>query len=206
MDALSFYRTADLKLCQGDILDRVPHLLLKDRPRPLRRSSLSGNRSGYELEELAQGALLTTPEEGVLVPATCHVTRAMLLTHDCEIDKDSKHRTIVLIRPLSASMPAPDRTIIQQNRRFPFFYLPSGGDRLPESYVDFRRVCTVSPLSVDSAVRLASLTEAAKQAMLLQFLRFLTRVELSEAIFNRSDDLNRIHEGEAANKDENRAE
>jgi hypothetical protein len=30
MDAASFYRAPDAQLCQGDILERVPHLFLKD--------------------------------------------------------------------------------------------------------------------------------------------------------------------------------
>lgn len=188
MDAVSFYRPVDPQLCQGDILERVPHVLLKAQPRPLRKTTLSGNRIVYEMEELAEGALPTTPEEGVLVPATCHVSRAMLLTHDCEIDKDKKHRTVVLIRPLPANMPAQDRATIQQNRRFPFFYLPEAGDQLPESYVDFRRMCTVSPQWVDSAKRLASLTAVAQQALLLQLFRFLARVELDRACLpSRSD-------------------
>jgi hypothetical protein len=186
MDAASFYRAADAQLCQGDILERVPHLLLKDQPRPLRKATLPGKRSGYELEELPEGALPTTPEEGALVPAVCHVSRAMLLTHDCEIDKDKKHRIVALIRPLPADMPAQERDTIQQNRRFPFFYLPIGGDRLPESYVDFRRICTVAPQWVDTATRLASLDPLARQAMLLQFFRFLARVELDPQVFGKA--------------------
>jgi hypothetical protein len=122
MDAPSFYRAVDAHLCQGDILERVPHLLLKDQPRLLRKAALPGKRIGYELDELPEGALPTTPEEGGLVPATCHVTRAMLLTHDCEIDKDQKHRCLALIRPLPANMPPQDRATIQQNQRFPSFF------------------------------------------------------------------------------------
>src|SRR5262245_19762966 len=120
MDATSFYRTADAQLCQGDILERVPHILLKDQPRPLRKTTFSKNRIGYELEELAEGTLPTTPDEGALVPAVCQVTRAMLLTHDCEIDKDKKHRMVALVRPLPSSMSEQDRATIRENRRFPF--------------------------------------------------------------------------------------
>jgi hypothetical protein len=185
MDATSFCRAVDPQLCQGDILERVPHLFLKEQPRPLRKTTVPKNRIVYELEELAEGALPITPEEGALVPAACQVTRAMLLTHDCEIDKDKKHRTVALVRPLPANMPDQDRATIQQNQRFPFFYLPAGGDQLPESYVDFRRLCTVSPQWVDTAARLASLTIAARQAMLLQLLRFLTRVELNPEVFGK---------------------
>jgi hypothetical protein len=183
MDATPFYRPTDPQLCQGDILERVPHLVLKEQPRPLRKTTLPSNRIVYEMEELPEGALPTTPDDGLLVPAACHVSRAMLLTHDCEIDKDKKHRTVVLIRQLPGSMPAQDRVTIQENRRFPFFHLPAGGDNLPESYVDFRRVCTVSPQWVDSATRLASLSHGARQAMLLQLFRFLTRVELDPKAF-----------------------
>jgi hypothetical protein len=183
MDAASFYRAADPQLCQGDILERVPHLLLKDQPWPLQKATLPGKRIGYELQELPEGVFPDTPEGGALVRAACDVTRAMLLTHDCEVDKDKKHRAVVLVRPLPASMPAEDRATIQQNKRFPFFYLPAGGDRLPESYVDFRRICTVSPQWVDSATRLASLSALARQAMLLQFFRFLARVELGPEVF-----------------------
>ncbi|MCI0461578.1 MAG: hypothetical protein L0Z62_31905 [Gemmataceae bacterium] len=156
---------------------------MKDQPRPLRKITLSGNRAAWEMQELPQGELPTTPNEGVLVPAQCHVTRAMLLTFDCEIDKDKKHRTVMLIRPLPPDMPEKDRTIIRENRRFPFFYLPAEGDTLPEGYVDFRRICTVSAEWVDSANRLASLTQTARQAMLLQFFHFIARVELDPGIF-----------------------
>jgi hypothetical protein len=183
MEITPFYRHADTQLCQGDILERVPHLFLKEQPRPLQKTTLSGNRVGYELQELAEGALPTTPQQGVLVPATCLVTRAMVLTYDCEIDKDKKHRTVVLVRPLPLDMPTAERLTIQENRKYAFFYLPSGGEQLPEAYVDFRRICTVSPEWVDSGVRLASLTREARQAMLLQFFRFLTRVELHPQIF-----------------------
>ena len=82
-------------------------------------------------------------------------------------------------------MPHQDRALIQENRRFAFFYLPAEGERFPESYIDFRRICTVSPQWVDSATGLASLMSFARQAMLLQFFRFLTRVELDPGIFGK---------------------
>jgi hypothetical protein len=104
MNAASCYRPVDLQLCQGDILERVPHLYLKDFPGPIRKTTGTGSRIVYELEELAPGAQATAPEEGILVPAHCQITRAMLLTYDCEIDKDRKHRMVALIRPLPASI------------------------------------------------------------------------------------------------------
>ena len=186
MDPTSFYRLVDPQLCQGDILERVPHVYLKEQPKPLRSATLPGKIAGYHVDELSPGELPVTPTEGILVPATCQVTRAMLLTQDCEIDKDKRHRLIALIRPIPADMPDSDRTTIRENRKYSFFFLPHGGEPLPESYADFRRICTVSPEWVDSASRLASLTEAARQTMLLQFFRFLGRVELNPDIFRTS--------------------
>lgn len=72
---------------------------------------------------------------------------------------------------------------IRENRNFSFFFLPDAGADLPESYVDFRRISTVSPQWIDGATRLASLTSPAQQAMLLQFFRFIARVELKPDIF-----------------------
>jgi hypothetical protein len=183
MDAASFYRAVDPQLCQGDILERVPHVHVKDQPRPLRATTLPGKKAGYQVDDVAPGELPQTPSEGVLVAASCQVTRAMLLSHGCEIDKDKKHRLIVLIRPVPANMPEQDRTVIREARNYSYFYLPAGEGPLTESYVDFRRIGTVAPQWVDSATRLASLTEVARQAMLLQFFRFLSRVELDPAVF-----------------------
>ena len=108
----------------------------------------------------------------------------MLLTDNCEIDKDRKHRAVALIRPLVANMAAEERATIQENRRFALFYLPLGGEQLPESHVDFRRICMIAP-RWDSATRLASLTSTACQAMLLQLFRFLARVEIDPAVFGK---------------------
>jgi hypothetical protein len=118
----------------------------------------------------------------VLVPATCLPARGILLTYGCEIDTDKKHSTIALIRPLMA-LPAESQEIIRQNRNFAFFYLPALDGRLPESYVDLRRLSTVHPQWTDTVTRLTSLTEEARRALLLQFFRFFVRVELDPAIF-----------------------
>src|SRR5438128_5448340 len=183
MDAASLYRPVDAQLCQGDILERVPHVILKEPPFPLRKATLSKKRMGYEVDELPEGTLPTTPGEGTLVPATCQVTRAMLLTHGCEIDKDKKHRLVALIRPLPKKWDEENRKVVKEGRDFSFFYLPPGERHLPESYVDFRRICTVAPRWVDSMIRLASLTEEARHAMLLQFFRYLARVEIDSGLF-----------------------
>jgi hypothetical protein len=184
MDATSFYRAVDAQLCQGDLLERVPHVFLKEQPHLLRKATLPKKKKGYEIEELPEGSLPTTPVDGGLVPATCHVTRAMLLTHGCEIDKDKKHRLVALIRPMSKDWNEENRTVVKEGRDFSLFYLPPGEGQLAESYVDFRRICTVAPRWVDSTNRLASLSEEARKAMLFQLFRFLlARDEVNPEVF-----------------------
>jgi hypothetical protein len=182
MDAASFYRDADPKVCQGDLFECVPQLLLKDKPRPLHPATLPGKKPGYEVDELPEAALPPAGKE-VLVPASCVVARALLLTYDCEIDKPKSLRTIALVRPLDPGMPQADCEKIRGNQRLAFFYLPAVEGILPECYVDFRRICTVAPEWVDRGKKLVSLHETARKALLMQFFLFLTRVRLDEAVF-----------------------
>ncbi len=183
MDAASFYREVDPKLCQGDIFECVPHLLLKDQPRPLHSTTLPGRKAGYQVEELPEGAL-PQPGKEVLAPASCVVARAVLLTYDCEIDKPKSLRTVALVRPLDPGMPQADREKIRSNQRLAFFHLPAREGTLPECYVDFRRISTVSPEWVDRGKKLVSLQETARKALLMQFFLFLMRVRLDEAVFH----------------------
>lgn len=69
----------------------------------------------------------------------------MLLTHVCEIDKDKKLRLVALIRPMPANWTDDNRKIVAEGRDLSFFYLPPGEGPFAESYVDFRRICTVAP-------------------------------------------------------------
>jgi hypothetical protein len=183
MDASPFYRPVDSRLCQGDILERVPNVYVKNQPVALKRITLSGGRAGYEIDESQEPS-----KEDALIPALCHISRGILLTHGCEIDKDAKHRLIALVRPVRPEWEAEQLAIVRENRNYSYFYLPASEGKLSESYVDLRRICTVSPHWVDSAIRLASLTAEACQAMLFQLVRFLTRAELDPKIFGGQAD------------------
>jgi hypothetical protein len=99
----------------------------------------------------------------------------MLLTHGCDLDNDTRNRSVALIRPLGAVAPE-HQEIIRQNRNLSYFYLPQSNE-FPESYVDFRRVTSLPPPIVDQSKRIVGLTTTAVQAMQLQFFRSLTRLE-----------------------------
>jgi len=124
MSEISFYRAVETQISQGDIFARVPHILLKEQPCLLHKAHFPRKKQGFEAEEVPDGTLPNTPMEGALVPATCHVTRAMLLTHSCELDKDTKHRLVALIRPLPTVWNDENKTIVKEGRDFSFF-LPS---------------------------------------------------------------------------------
>jgi hypothetical protein len=188
MDAASFYREVDPKLCQGDVFESIPHLLLKDQPQPLRSTTLPGKKPGYQVEQLPEGALPPAGKE-VVVAASCVVARAILLTYDCEIDKPKSLRTVALVRPLDPGMPSADREKIVANQRLAFFYLPAWEGKLPECYVDFRRICTIAPEWLDRAKKLVALRETARKALLMQFFLFLTRVRLDQAAFHAAQQI-----------------
>ena len=186
MDTSPFYRPIRPELCQGDIFDCLPMIHLKGEPRLLRPVTLSGKRSGYELGDALRPELPAKARHGTTIAADCDASRAILLTFDCEIDKD-KYRTVALVRALDLKMSDKDLEIIRQNRRYPFFYLPDGGPDLPECYVDFRRLCALSATVVDGGRRLAGLDEVARHAMLFQFVRYFARIDLKPELFAASD-------------------
>src|SRR5262249_36139210 len=114
------------------------------------------------------------------------------LNHGCEIDKKgTKRLTLALIRPIDPSMPQPDQTIIRENRKFAWFFLPPV-DGTKEAYVDFRHLAMVGSDILHNARRVACLSDVARAAMLFQFFRYLSRIDLSKATLPTPED-----EGEA---------
>jgi len=172
-----FYRTPDSQLCQGDILCDIPHLHLKPPLQALRNTT---TRQGQAF--LPEPYEPKTPQErrqGSLVATSCQLGLGMLLTYDCEIDNDRKHRMVALIRPLDRQIPPDQQEIIRDNRNFNFLYLPAYLDKMDESYVDLRRVSCLDPALVDQAERVVSLTDVAKKALYTQLFRYLTRHDIS---------------------------
>jgi hypothetical protein len=124
-----------------------------------------------------QGGLKITRPEGEQVLASCQVALGMILTHGCEMDKDSKHRQVALIRPLDLVQPE-YKGFIRENKNFSYCYLPAYGEIMGESYVDFRRVTTVHPDLLKDLERIASLTDEAANAVQTLLIRFTTRRDI----------------------------
>ncbi len=105
-----------------------------------------------------------------------------MLSYDCEIDKDKKHRVIALIRPVTG-LQAREVEAIRQNKKCACFHLPPWEDQFGEGYIDFRRISTVSPDWLEKQKRTRSLSEGARQQMLLRMFLFFTRLQLDETVF-----------------------
>lgn len=174
-----FYRPiVDERLHQGDIFGCVPLLHLRTTPPAVRPTSLSGGRHGFEVRKDFDAASATSSaRQNVQVVADCDFTQAVLLTYDCEIDKPTnKQLALAIIRPFNFS--EADAEGVRGSRRLSFFYLPAEGDA-PECYVDFRRLVTLSPAVVGACPRLRRLGEASRDAMMMQFIRFFTRRQVT---------------------------
>lgn len=189
MDASNFYRDPDPELCQGDILYSIPHLHLKPPFQALRSTTGRGGQQvftpyPFDISALfAHGDHSEPPggfkfDRGEQVSSFCQVSLGIILTHDCDIDQDPKHRLVALIRPLDPRQPAQDQQVIRENRNFNFFYLPPYRDKMQESYVDFRRITCLAPEFLDKKRRVTSLTKFAIDQLHLRLFQFLTRRDL----------------------------
>ncbi len=181
MKAEEFYRDADPLWCQGDIIREIPHIHLRPPP-PLTVIRRESVKWGERLTPYEYGS--NTPQggfdfaHGEQVLASCQVAFGMVLSHDCEIDKDPKYRMVALIRPLS-EVRSDGQEIIRANRNFSACYLPAYAEIIGESYVDFRRITTLHPDFLENSERIASLTDEAVKYIQTQLFRFLTRRDVS---------------------------
>lgn len=173
----SWYRRKADKVTQGDVYRSVPSIFIPSRPLDVvRKGPREGalNRFTEEAQEPPGGFRW---EDDELIIAHGVVTRAVMLTHDCEIDKDSNYRLMALIRPW-ASLPPEAAEAVKENRRWRFFYLAGHDAVLPESYVDFRRITAVRPGALEEENRLLSMTAETLDALREALVRYLTRTVL----------------------------
>ena len=194
MNSNEFYRDVDAVWCQGDIVRQVPHIHLKPPLKALRKQTM---RSGemlapfeYHFDAEETELMRTAPNGGFNfsvgenVEAFCQLALGMVLTDGCEIDKDTKHRQVALIRPLNP-LPLESQQTIRENRNFSYCYLPAYANIIAESYVDFRRVTTLHPDYLRLPARILSLTDEALKYMKVQFIRYVTRLELNPEMISK---------------------
>ena len=119
-------------------------------------------------------------KQGQAVVASCKRAKALLLSHDCEIDKPSVKNWIVApVVPLPV-IPGSAHGDIKKNKVFSFLYLPSYRDILEESVVVLNHLTTLDQEFVRGANRILSLSDLGRRALYAQHIRWLTRWQLSE--------------------------
>jgi hypothetical protein len=185
-----FYVPPGVKLSQGDIFEDCPSLEIRERPilvarkwpnKTLGQPPLPVYREHHEDQEKAdkpQGGFHWTLEEGggEAVISTGYKARAILLTHDCEVDNDPDFRVLAMIRPLSAVDAGHQEEVVNFGV-WPYFPL-SPQDEAPvmgPSFVDFRRLTTVHVDALRMADRFASLNTFVREALARRFQAFLFR-------------------------------
>jgi hypothetical protein len=132
--------------------------------------------------------------QGQAVVASCKRARALLLSYDCEIDKPAvKNWIVVPIVPLSL-IPGASHSEAKKNKIFSLLYLPSYRNILEESVLVLNHITTLDRDFVRSSTRVLSLSDIGRRALYAQYIRWLTRWQLSEvhcpncdAFFNASD-------------------
>ena len=171
------------EILQGDIFDVQPSIFIPSRPLAVVRSRPEGERihAGVHMED----GKPKPPEDGYRwekgEDIVCEgiLAKAVMLTHDCEIEKDDKHRVLALIRPWS-TIPAEHQEKVRQGLRYRFFWLPPQSDPdFEESYVDLRRLTTARPAALQEEHRLLAMTERMREALGGAFIKFITRKDVA---------------------------
>jgi hypothetical protein len=175
------------EVSQGDIYKAVPSVFIPSRPiTAVRRETVGGGKQalmpytedGPPPAGGFQWELRDTP-----VVSDGRLALAILLTHDCEIDKKGRDdlRLVALIRPWASISESAASNIRLGNRRRFFYLAPQlDGPALDESYVDFRRITTVRGSALPEAHRVLSLSDAMRDALREAFIRYVTRAEGDE--------------------------
>jgi hypothetical protein len=182
------YEAPREEISQGDILELLPHLHL---PHPLNvlETPEEGSASG------TPGANLTD-KKTLVVRASCRYSRAMLLTHDCEIDKTAIKNWIVCpVLPLS-DLPGNIQVEVKKNKVFYMLHLPKHWNILEESALILNHPTTIDKQFVESARRIVSLSDLGRRAFYAQYIRWVSRWQLRDlscpnchAVFNAVDSM-----------------
>ncbi len=99
---------------------------------------------------------------------------AMLLTQDCELDKQRPTLLFARVRPIPSGMHADQVDLIRRRRQYRSFFLPRSEEYgLPDCIVDFGRITTAMPGAVNSDERIMSLEDTVRDCLRRDFAAYL---------------------------------
>jgi len=171
--AEDLYEVPRTDISQGDILARLPNAHLVP---PLK--ALFERVDGAMTVDSDKHPKFKEKEQPVI--ASCHRAKALLLSYDCEIDKPAVKNWIVLpIVPLSM-IPGNSHSDVKKNKVFSLLYLPKYREVFEDSVVVLNHSTTLGREFIQNAGRILSLSDIGRRALYAQYIRWLTRWQLSE--------------------------
>ena len=104
------------------------------------------------------------------------IRRAILISHDCEIENDDRYRLIAMVRPLADIAPEVHASILafEHAAAFPLVAQDQPAE-MPLSFVDFRHITVVRPAILERCRKIASLPEQTREALAEHYWQFLFR-------------------------------
>lgn len=166
------YETPREQPSQADIVEFLPHIFLDSPLYALNKEDES--KFTASIHPFAS----FDDKNGQAVLATCKRQKAILLSNDCEIDKPHVLRWIVSPVVPILKLGTENRDRVRRNRVYAMFHLPRYHDVLEESFVDFNQATTLNTEIVKAGHRIVSLSDAGRQGLYAQFIRWFTRWEL----------------------------
>lgn len=179
------YLPPGAQVSQGDIYLFVPSSHVERRPlqviRPLRteKGGLQSYRVHSEDGDAPSDGFKWDKQDGERLLVRGYLRMGILVSHDCEIDSDTRHRILAMVRPITDLQPEHRQAVVDNEQVCALPLAPQ--DREPQmalSFVDFRRLTTVRPDVLAASNRYASLSSEIRKALAEWFWEYLFRGEV----------------------------
>jgi len=168
--------TLKTELSQGDLISPQP-IVSATTPEKLLKRGATQKRNVQTWEETTDW-LPQKDGRGHFL-ASGRKLNAIVLSHDCEIDKDKKVLLVAPVLPISTIDDA-HRDIVRNRKRYPFMPVPEIENIIPESYIDLRGICFLERDFINQATRLCSMSETGREDLRFQLIAFITRIPYSQ--------------------------
>lgn len=158
---------------QGDIFEGIPFLETVIPLEPLTGADVRGGIKGWVPAK-------HMPEVGTTSKwlSQGRISRGILLNHGCDLDKPNTKRCILAVVAPIGALPPDQHDNVKGQRSIPLMYLP-GVPVIGDCFADLRVTASVPRELINKAPRVASMTEAARDRLMVQFIRFFTRRDLN---------------------------
>lgn len=160
-------------LSQGDVLEPLPVVSLWNPISPISKNESGKGVRWLPSSEPSQGS------EGYFVARGARLP-VLVLSDCCELDKERDRERVIVaaIRPLN-TLQAADQQTVRDGKNFsyaPLLNIPEYGD----CYANFRLTVSLRKESVDTARRVASMTDSGRRWLYGRIFGYYARKKLPE--------------------------